>query len=518
MTARRRRTGAAALAGLAAGGLTLGVAGLVSALGSPGSEPLLAVGGAFVDATPPWLKDLAVRVFGTADKTALAVGSVIVFAALAALAGVLAARRWALGATLVAVLGLGAAVAAATREGAVPGSVLPSLIGAAAGLVALAVLIRRLPDTAPAPAPEPAPDPPAPAGSDRRTFLTATGLVAAVAVTTAVAGRVVAAGRSTTNAVRRVLRLPAAKVTVPPAPAAASAPVPGVVPVVTPNADFYRIDTALWVPVMALDNWSLRVHGLVEREVTITWDELLAEDLVEAWVTLACVSNPVGGDLVGNAKWLGWPIRELLARAGPLPEADMVLSSSIDGFTASTPLGVLTEERNALLAVGMNGELLPPEHGFPVRMVVPGLFGYVSATKWVVDLEVTRFADREAYWTQRGWSPLGPIKTASRIEVPRPGATVAAGPVMIGGTAWAPHRGIERVEVRVDDGGWQEATLAEAIHVDTWRQWSWRWEAMPGRHRIAARAWDPDGPQTEAVAGVVPDGATGYDGVDVTVE
>ena len=515
----RRRLAAPALAGVAAGGVTLGVAGLVAAFGTAGSEPLLAVGGAFVDVTPAWLKDLAVRTFGTADKTALAVGSLLVFAALAALAGVLAARRFAWGAGLVVLLGAAAAAAAVTREGAGPGAALPSLLGATAGLIALAVLVRRLP----APAPEPGEAPPAdaappPPGADRRTFLAATGMVAFVAVTAAAAGRVVAAARTTAVTVRSVVHLPAAKVTVPPAPAAASAPVAGLVPVVTPNAAFYRIDTALWVPYIDPADWVLRVHGLVEREVTIRWEDLIAEDLVEAWVTLACVSNPIGGDLVGNAKWLGWPIRELLARAGPLPGADMVLSRSLDGFTASTPLEVLTEERNALLAIGMNGEPLPQEHGFPVRMVVPGLFGYVSATKWVVDLEVTRFADAEAYWTQRGWAPRGPVKTAARVEVPRPNATVAAGPVMVGGTAWAQHRGIERVEVRVDGGPWQEATLAEAIHVDTWVQWSWRWDAEPGRHRLSVRAWDPDGPQTEEVAGVVPDGATGYDGVDVTVE
>ncbi|WP_188037628.1 molybdopterin-dependent oxidoreductase, partial [Actinotalea sp. JY-7885] len=302
-----------------------------------------------------------------------------------------------------------------------------------------------------------------------------------------------------------------------PVPAGAQSPVPGVVDVVTGNGAFYRIDTALVVPQVDPATWRLRVHGMVEREVTLALDELLAEDLVEAHVTLACVSNPVGGDLVGTALWLGLPVRALLERAGPLPGADMVLSTSADGFTASTPLPVLLDDRDALLAVGMNGDPLPAAHGFPVRMVVPGLFGYVSATKWLTDLEVTRFADREAYWTARGWSAEGPVKTASRIEVPRRGAVVAAGDVGVGGTAWAQHRGITGVEVQVDDGPWEAATLADEISVDTWRQWSWTWAAEPGRHVLRVRAADPDGVQTGRRADVVPDGATGWHEVDVEV-
>uniref|UniRef100_UPI0013E97431 molybdopterin-dependent oxidoreductase n=1 Tax=Cellulomonas endophytica TaxID=2494735 RepID=UPI0013E97431 len=287
--------------------------------------------------------------------------------------------------------------------------------------------------------------------------------------------------------------------------------------VVTPNDAFYRIDTAFVVPTIDPSGWSLRVHGLVEREVVLTWEDLLGESLVEAWVTLACVSNEVGGDLVGNARWLGLPVRGLLARAGMREGADMVLSTSSDGFTASTPLEALTDDRDALLAVGMNGEPLPYEHGFPARLVVPGLYGYVSATKWVVDLEVTRFADRTAYWTDRGWSERGPVKTASRIEVPRAGAEVPAGTVAVGGTAWAQHRGVTGVEVQVDDGPWQPAVLAGEISVDTWRQWSFRWEATPGQHVLRVRASDPDGPQTGDVARVVPDGATGWHTVVVRV-
>ncbi|MGW6129148.1 molybdopterin-dependent oxidoreductase [Cellulomonas sp. NPDC055163] len=532
------RTRFAALAGLAAGAVTLGVAALTAALVSASADPLVAVGATFVDATPGWLKDLAIAAFGTADKLALTVGSVVVLAVLAALAGVLAARRWAFGAALVVLLGAAGALAAASRPDAGLLAPLPSLVGALAGLLVLRWLVDRLPGRArvagapPAgarPVDEPSAGAPpaserrdatgsaAPAGSaDRRSFLRLTGALAVGGALAVVAGRTLGAGRRAVEAVRETLRLPTAARTAA-LPAGVDSGVPGVDPWVTRNSAFYRIDTALTVPRVDPTTWALRVHGLVEREVTLTFDELLGSDLVEAWVTLACVSNEVGGDLVGNARWLGLPVRELLERAGPLPDADMVLSTSADGFTASTPIEALTDDRDALLAVGMNGEPLPVEHGFPVRMVVPGLYGYVSATKWVVDLEVTRFADAEAYWTVRGWSEHGPVKTQSRIEVPRHATQVAAGRTVVAGTAWAQHRGVEGVEVRVDEGPWERATLAADGGIDSWRQWTHAWDATPGDHELQVRASDPDGPQTADVARVVPDGATGYHTVRVKV-
>jgi len=257
---------------------------------------------------------------------------------------------------------------------------------------------------------------------------------------------------------------------------------------------------------------------MVDHEVTLSWDELLALPLEESVTTLACVSNEVGGNLIGNAVWLGYPIRELLARANPSADADMVLSRSVDGFTASTPLAVLQDDRNAILAVGMNGEPLPAQHGFPVRMVVPGLYGYVSATKWVVDLEVTRFDAASAYWTDRGWSAKGPIKLQSRIDVPRGGQQLTAGTITVAGVAWHQHVGIAAVDVQVDDGPWQPATLAEAISIDTWVQWRFDWEAESGTHTLRVRATDADGEvQTSDMQGVVPDGATGLDERSVTV-
>lgn len=529
-----RRTASGALVGLAAGAVTLGVASLAAAAVAPTADPLVAVGGAFIDATPLWLKTTAVRLFGTNDKTALTVGMLVVVALLAALAGALASWRRAYGVGLVVVLGIVGAVAAASRADAGSMAPLPSILGAVAGLVVLSVLLSRLPVPAPDPAsvsapsqdvagtddtPQPAPGPHPSMG--RRAFLTTVGLVTAGGAIAVVGGRALSAGRRAVDAARTALRLPSPTRPAP-LPAGVGArldgtPVHGVDPWVTPSADFYRIDTALIVPQVDPRSWSLRVHGMVEREVTLTFDELLAADLVEAWVTLACVSNEVGGDLVGNARWLGLPVREVLARATPLAGADMVLSTSADGFTASTPLEALTDDRDALLAVGMNGEPLPVAHGFPVRMVVPGLYGYVSATKWVVDLEVTRFADATAYWTNRGWSEHGPVKTESRIDVPRAGARVTAGRVAVAGTAWAQHRGVVGVEVRVDAGDWQAATLAADGGIDSWRQWSLAWDATPGDHTLEVRASDPDGPQTDAVADVVPDGATGYHRVDVTV-
>ena len=273
------------------------------------------------------------------------------------------------------------------------------------------------------------------------------------------------------------------------------------------------------MPAVDPSSWSLRIHGMVDQEVTLTWDELLALPLEESVTTLACVSNEVGGGLIGNAVWLGYPIRELLARAAPTADADMVLSRSVDGFTASTPLAVLEDDRNAILAVGMNGDPLPPEHGFPVRMVVPGLYGYVSATKWVVDLEVTRFDAASAYWTDRGWSERGPIKISSRIDVPRSGQTLSAGPITVAGVAWHQHVGIEAVDVQVDDGPWRPATLATAISIDTWVQWRYDWDAPSGTHTLRVRATGADGEvQTSDVQGVVPDGATGLDERTVDVD
>ena len=273
------------------------------------------------------------------------------------------------------------------------------------------------------------------------------------------------------------------------------------------------------VPLLRAENWKLRIHGMVDREVTITYADLLHGALVERDLTLMCVSNEVGGDLTSNARWLGLPIAALLKQAGPAANADMVLSKSSDGFTASTPLAVLTDGRDALFAIGMNGVPLPVEHGFPVRMVVPGLYGYVSATKWVVDLEVTRFDQAEGYWTPRGWSPMGPVKTSSRFDVPQNGDGLKAGTLTLAGIAWAEHRGIKGVEVRIGDGPWVPATLGAEDSIDTWRQWFYRWTAGPGRYQLQVRAIDGDGVvQTGQSAPPAPNGASGWHTIAVTVK
>jgi DMSO/TMAO reductase YedYZ molybdopterin-dependent catalytic subunit len=414
-----------------------------------------------------------------------------------------------------------------TRAGVSGADAIPSVLGTVAGLVVLRLLMAplwRLKESKPWP--EAPADQAADAdarlgqeGASRRRFFAAAGITAAAAGIAATGGRLLGAARNNIAKARDALTLPAPAKAAAAVPAGVQSPVPGVTPWLTDNADFYRIDTALSVPEINVNDWELRVHGLVEQEVTLTFQDLLDANLIESHVTLTCVSNPVGGNLAGNAKWLGMPIRDVLARAKPRDGADMVLSKSIDGFSASTPLEVLQDGRDAMLAIGMNGEPLPLEHGYPVRMVVPGLYGFVSATKWVVDLEVTRFADNKAYWTERGWSERGPIKTMARVEVPKSFAKVPAGKVAVGGTAWAQTRGITKVEIQIDNGDWAETVLSTEASTVTWRQWSYEWDATPGPHYIKVRATDGTGQvQTDQRADPVPDGASGWQSVMVTVQ
>ncbi|HKU34480.1 MAG TPA: molybdopterin-dependent oxidoreductase [Paenarthrobacter sp.] len=512
----------AALAGVVSAAVALSVAELIGAFFTARATPLFALGSTFIDFTPPWLKDFAVAAFGTNDKAALFAGMGVTIAVLACVLGVTAYRRWALG--VLGVLFMGAVIVACvvTRAGVGATDAVPSVLGTSAGIVVLRSLM--VPLWALKASPE------APAGIDpdgddearrtsRRRFITAAGITAAAAGVTAAGGRLLSAARSNVAKAREALRLPSPARAAAPVPAGVQSPVPGVTPWLTPNNAFYRIDTALSVPEINVNDWKLRVHGLVEQEVILTFQDLLDASLIEAHVTLTCVSNPVGGNLAGNARWLGLPLRDVLARAKPTNGADMVLSTSIDGFSASTPLQVLQDGRDAMLAIGMNGEPLPLEHGYPVRMVVPGLYGFVSATKWVVDLEVTRFADKKAYWTNRGWSEHGPIKTMARVEVPRSFAKIPAGKVAVGGTAWAQTRGITKVEIQIDDGPWADAALSTEASTLTWRQWSYEWEATPGPHYIKVRATDGTGQvQTGQRADPVPDGASGWQSVMVTVQ
>lgn len=498
----RARAGRAVVAGLVSVIAAAGVGELLAALFASEASPFGAIGAVAVDLAPAWAKELAIALFYTNDKNALLVGIAIVLLLVGAAAGLVERRVPFLGRSIVALLGAAGIAAAATRVNAPELFWAPSLVAGALAFVTLGLLL-----------------PPHPAGEtgdplSRRGFLIGSAAATLLGVIGTAVATGVRAGGQAVKALRDAVTLPAAQATAT-IPDAAELNIDGLARVVTSNADFYRIDTAIVVPEVDPATWSLRIHGLVENEITITWDELLALPLSESAVTLSCVSNQVGGSLVGNAVWLGHPIREMLARAVPLPEADMVLSRSHDGFTAGTPLEALTDDRDALLAVGMNGEPLPLEHGFPVRMVVPGLYGYVSATKWVVELEVTRFDSARAYWTDRGWSERGPIKLQSRIDVPRQ-RDVATGEQAIAGVAWQPHTGVAGVEVQIDDGPWREADLATAISDDTWVQWSLPWTAEPGNHTIRCRATGADGErQTDAQAPPAPNGATGWHSIVV---
>jgi DMSO/TMAO reductase YedYZ molybdopterin-dependent catalytic subunit len=549
------------VAGVLAAAVAIGAAQLVAGLTAPASSPVLAVGQAAIDLTPEPVKNFAISAFGTADKTVLLGGILVVLALYAALVGILAVRRlafgmWGLG--LFAFIGL---MAALTRPGSTAAYIWPTLAGAAAGAFTLARLARAAgqlstrPVIRPAPprAPEtltppdlPAPpagptepneprEPPAaatghsftflpnpddqgpPRGPARRRFLVGSGIAAAAAVAGTIAGRELATRRDVTLA-RNALRFPRPTVAAPPLPPGSDLRIPGLSSFITPNDSFYRVDTALLLPQVDPSTWHLRIHGMVQREVSITFAELLKRPLIEDYVTLTCVSDPVGGPYVGNAKWLGASLAALIRQARPRAGASQLLCTSADGFTSGTPLQVVLDGRDALLAVAMNGTALPVEHGFPARMVIPGLYGYVSATKWVTDIEVTTFADATAYWAERGWSQQAPIKTESRIDVPAIGSTLRRGPTQVAGVAWAQHKGVAAVEVRVDRGPWHEARLAAVPDIDTWRQWVFQWQAAPGNHVIEARATDKTGyTQTAVQAQPVPNGASGYPSAAVTV-
>jgi DMSO/TMAO reductase YedYZ molybdopterin-dependent catalytic subunit len=501
-------------AGLAAGVLALGLAEVIAGLVSPSAAPIIALGDVVVDHVPPWLKTFAVSTFGTHDKQVLLGTAYLIAALFSALAGVLAVRTR-VGTWLVLVLGAVAAYAAASRPESTALAALPSLLGAGVGMFVLQRLAQLVRDVASAP--------PRTLGAELAGRRAVIGLSAVVAIgaATGVIGDWLGARLRGATASRKAVTLPVPADPAPALPAGVNVGVKGMPAFLTPNADFYRIDTALSVPLLKAESWSLRIHGMVEKEITLTWAELVAGALVERDLTLMCVSNEVGGNLTSTARWIGLPIKPLLERAGVSKDADMVLSTSSDGFTASTPVETLTDGRDAILAIGMNGEPLPLEHGFPVRMVVPGLYGYVSATKWVVDLEVTRFDKAEGYWTPRGWSERGPVKTGSRIDVPSDGDGVQAGKITVAGIAWAEHRGLKGVQVRVDQGQWQAATLGAEDSVDTWRQWYFAWDATnvaAGKHTLQVRATDGDGAtQTGDPAPPAPDGATGWHSIDVTL-
>ncbi|WP_310962273.1 molybdopterin-dependent oxidoreductase [Nocardioides terrisoli] len=487
-----------ALAGVVAGasGVALSVA-VAWALHAE-TNPVLAVAAEVRDLTPGPIAERLINVVGHADKPLLTAGTVVVLLALCAGIGLLA-RVNEIGADL-AFLALGAIGLLAVRsqphaDGAATVSVVVGLVG---WVVVLRLLDGRLAPVVPVASPD----------LSRRTFLAMSGGVVLVSGLALWAGRIAGRGRRAAEEARRLIRLPFG---IGKEPAGADLGVPHVLPWRTPNQQFYLINTALSAPSITPSEWSLRIHGMIDRELTLTYEDLAARRLSGAWVTLCCVSNTVGGPLIGNAYWSGVPIRDLLAEVGVHPGADAVKQTSYDGWTCGTPLSALTDGRNALLAMGMNGQPLPIEHGFPVRMVVPGLYGYVSATKWLVDLEVTRFDRFRAYWTERGWSARGPVKTESRIDYPGDGWAVDKGTLAVGGSAWAQHTGIAKVEVQLDGGPWRTARLGSVPDKDTWVQWTLDVDAPAGTHELRVRATDRTGyTQTPVERDVVPNGATGW--------
>ncbi len=505
--------------GLLATGAGLAVAELVVGLVSGSSSPVVPVGQEFIDLAPQWLVDWAKRTFGTDQKTVLVSGAVIVVFGLGTLIGMLAVRGergFAYG--LTAAIGVIGAWAVIRRPDPDLGKLMPTLLGT---LVSFAVLWYL----APRPGPTTEDGHHTMMGPDRRQFLMGAATIGSAAAITGGIGRLL----QRNNEVDRNFALPGAEdaagpdtPTVGPADVVidraggiegAELGVDGIESFVVPNDNFYRIDTALVVPQVPRDTWRLSIDGFVENPIELTYDDLLARPQVERYVTLSCVSNPVGGDLVGNALWQGVLIKDILEEVGLTEGAEQLVSRSIDGWTCGTPVEAVMDGRDAMLAFGMNGEPLPAQHGFPVRMVVPGLFGYVSATKWVTDWRLTRWDDFDAYWVPRGWSKTGPVKTMTRIDTPRSGRDVS-GTVNIGGVAWAVHRGVSQVQIRFDQGEWLDCELGRVPTADTWVQWVYRWDTSgvePGVYAIEARALDGSGePQPEEPAPVAPDGAQGY--------
>ena len=508
--------GAWSLAGLVAGAAGLATSYFVAMAMTLGESPVVSVANLVIRLTPGWLAHYLIEQVGSLDKPLLLLGIFVVLGLIFAWAGRLARRVWWAPTIVYGALAMVGGIAVSAQRGSSSVDLVPVAVGFVTWLVALSLLTEPLHRLDVAVEHVPAPHEidvlePAPTGDHtRRSFVIRAGILAAGALVLGAAGRVVGRGRRHVEESRRLLRL--TDVTEPRVPKTARIGLKGVTPWQTANSSFYRIDTAIVVPAIEPTKWSLRIHGKVDREITLTFADLVARELTEAWVTLNCVSNEVGGDLIGNAWFSGVRLADILAEAGPHADADAVLQTSDDGWNCGTPLAALTDDRNAMLAIAMNGTPLPLEHGFPVRTVVPGLYGYVSACKWVVEMEVTRFDEISAYWTDRGWSEEGPVKIASRIDVPRSGDDVPSGAVSFGGVAWAQHTGIQGVEFSVDGEAWTDAEIAAVPNNDdTWVQWKGVAEVEEGDHTVRVRAIDKDGQvQTGVEQDVVPDGATGW--------
>ena len=473
--------------------------------------PLNAVGSEVIDHTPKWLKNFSIQTFGTSDKAALKIGMVLTISCLALLNGLIARRKLLVGTSTIISFGILGGVVSSARPLQSALALVPCLLGATAGCWLLTRLIKiitqhDLPIASPS-------ESRAPLGWDRRRFLSATGKTALIsALLGAVANRlenkkILEIRQAAPESLQKINTdndLVATKI-----PSATQ--IFTETPFITPNEDFYRIDTALSLPRIDIKTWTLQIGGMVKTPLKLSYDDLLARPMVERTITICCVSNEVGGPYIGNAIWQGVLLADLLNEAGVDPRAEQIFGTSADGWTCGFPVGAAFDGRDALIAIGMNGTPLPLEHGYPARVIIPGLYGYVSATKWLTNLDLTTWSQEQGYWVPLGWSRDAPIKTQSRIDVPRRGENVTAGRIAIAGVAWAQQLGIEKVEVRIDSGDWQNATLALDFSDDTWRQWKYEFDAKPGDYQIQVRATDKTGEtQTQEVSRPDPNGATGY--------
>ena len=494
-----------ALVGLVAGALAVTTGMVVAALGNVAS-PIDAVGSSFIDRTPRWLKELAIDWFGTNDKTALRVGIVIVLVLVSLISGLFSNKSPSPLIGAIVVFSFLGALSASERTGSTWVSIAAPCIGSLVGMAIALVMLRQINNQwllkhFPG-------ESQAPLGWDRRRFIRTASSASVGAV---VLGSLAQNGEQ--NRIDRIeSQIPDSLPTVSDSSGNnVGEPVTGELSYITPNDDFYRIDTALSFPNVNLDTWKLRIHGMVDNDIELSYQDILDMPQIERTITICCVSNDIGGPYIGNAVWQGVFLKDLLDRAGIQSGAEQLFSRSLDGWTCGFPVDVAIDGRDAMLAIGMNGEPLPLAHGFPARLIVPGIYGYVSATKWLKDIEINKWSDAVGYWVPLGWSRDAPIKTQSRIDVPRKNQELQPGLNKIAGVAWAQHIGIEKVEIRIDEGEWIEVTLSEDLSDDTWRLWTYDWVATGGKHTAQVRATDKSGyTQTETVTSVAPDGATGW--------
>lgn len=501
------RTRIDGLLGLIAVGAGLALAQLFASFKNNLNAPVVSIGNRVIDHVPAGIKEFAIRTFGVDDKRALVVTIYFVVLIMAVLIGhSYFSEKQRRAQAMVVVMTVIAAVSSQFDASSGVISLSPSLVAGGATLWILRIFETRTKEVAPTEG-----------ALNRRDLLKSIGFIGAGS-----AGAVIAANFFRNHASAQLQRLnivlPKALKFLPPPPTDPALTTPGLSKLFTPNSEFFRIDTAITVPNVNIDTWRLHIDGMVDHPLEFTYKELTNRPVFQLDDTIACVSNEVGGSLVGNARWLGIRLDDLVEEASPHISADQVMGHSADGFTAGFPLAAL-DGRDAMIAIGMNGEPLPLDHGFPARVIVPGLYGYVSATKWLTRIELTRFDRAEGYWVPRGWSALAPIKTQSRIDTPITGSAMKSGKRVIAGVAWAPTRGISKVEVRVNNGAWRTATLGPALAKTTWRQWWIEWDATPGRKTISVRATDGTGTrQSSKSVPIAPNGAEGWHTVDATVE